>query len=203
MGTDFSLMRRHFEIVSQQGYVFVPTVYQTRHQVMVCFDDGWLGIYDHKEELIKKHILPTVFIAVDLIGKEGYLSIDHIKELESLGFRFMAHTWSHQDLTTFDDHGLKQELRDSKEWLEKQFEHPFDSIRFPMGRFSKEVIDKCFEYGFKQLYSSLPGGYYDMQGDGLICRNCAQNMSPCEFLWMLNGRSLLFKYKLINQHVVK
>lgn len=203
MGTDFSLMQRHFDIIRQSGYKIVPTITESEYQAMICFDDGWAGIYDYKDELVRQQIFPTIFIAVDLIGKAGYLTHDQIKELYGLGFRFQAHTWSHQDLTKFGDKELEHELKDSKRLLEDTFNHSFEAICFPMGRFSSVVKSKSLEFGYTDLYTSLPGGYYDMKDDKLICRNCAQNSSPSELKWMLNGTSWIFKRKLYKQHYLK
>lgn len=200
MGTDFQVMKKHFDIIRSQGYDIVPEINEAEYQVMICFDDGWAGIYDYKEEFVKSQIFPTIFIAVDLIGKDGYLTEKQIKELETIGFRFMAHTWSHEDLTTFDMAGLEHELKDSKMWLERNFGHPFNAICFPMGRFSDKVKEKSLESDYTELYSSLPGGYYDRMDEHLISRNCAQNVSLREFKWMLNGTSRLFSRKLKKQH---
>lgn len=201
MGTDYELMRKHFDIVRKSGYQIVPEITTREHQVMICFDDGWAGIYHYKEEFIKHQIFPTVFIAVDLIGKKGYLTTDQILELKNLGFRFQGHTWSHQDLTTFDEKGLEHELKESKEKLEKMFGHPFNAICFPMGRFSRKIKEKCVGFGYNKLFSSLPGGYFDLIDYNLICRNCVQNASCKEFEWMLNGKSILFRKKLKKQHM--
>lgn len=203
IGTDFQVMKKHFDIIRSQGYDIVPEINEAEYQVMICFDDGWAGIYDYKEEFVKSQIFPTIFIAVDLIGKDGYLTEKQIKELETIGFRFQAHTWSHQDLTTFDDRGLEHELKESKDRLEDMFNHSFEAICFPMGRFSSLVKSKSLEFGYTDLYTSLHGGYSDLKGEKLICRNCAQNSSPSELKWMLNGTSWIFKRKLYRQHYQK
>ena len=186
MGTEYALIQKHFELVMRNGYVFVEQINKPTRQIMVCFDDGWAGIYDYKDWFIEKHIFPTIFIAVDLIGKAGYLNECQITDLKNSGFRFMAHTWSHQDLTTFNNEGLKHELLDSKIKLELLFGETFDALCFPMGRFSKEVKEKSQEFGYNQLFSSLPGGYYDLSEQKLICRNCMQNASPLEFKWQIS-----------------
>lgn len=203
MGTDLQVMKKHFDIIRSQGYDIVPEINKAEYQVMICFDDGWGGIYEYKDEFVKSQIFPTIFIAVDLIGSKGYLTVSQIKEMESLGFRFQAHTWSHQDLTTFDDKGLEHELKESKDWLERKFGHPFNAICFPMGRYSSLVKIKSAEYGYKQMFTSIPGGYYDMKTEDLICRNCAQNVTLKEFKWMLSGTSSIFKHKLMKQHFEK
>lgn len=200
MGTELELMKRHFKLVRVSGYSFVPSVNQPKGQVMVCFDDGWRGLYDYKDFFVQERILPTVFIAVSLIGEEGYLSIEQIKELEELGFRFECHAWSHYDLSTYSERDLEHELKDSKEWLEKTFGHPFNDICYPQGRFSDTVHKLCNRYGYVRQFSSISGGYYDLNEQGLVCRNCAQFSSPSEFKWMLNSTSTFYKKRLMKQH---
>ena len=201
MGTEYELMRKHFEIIKKQGYTFVPEIKESMNQVMVCFDDGWAGIYDYKDEFIKNNIFPTIFIAVSLIGKDGYLTESQIKELMGLGLRFQAHTWSHEDLTIFTDNQLEYELKESKEWLEKTFSTSFNSICFPLGRFSQHIVDLCSNYGYKKMFISIVG--FVNLNDQLQNRNCVQSSSPKEFLWMLNGTSPIFQKRLEKQHIVK
>ena len=200
MGTELKLMRRHFSIVRASGYSFVPSVNQPKGQVMVCFDDGWKGIYDNKDFFIQEKVVPTIFIAVSLIGQEGYLTVEQIKELESLGFLFECHAWSHYDLSSYSEEELEHELKDSKEWLENTFGHPFNDICYPQGRFSDTVRSLCRRYGFSRQFSSLSGGYYDLKEKGLVCRNCAQFSSPSEFRWMLNSTSVFYRNRLMKQH---
>lgn len=200
MGTNIDLIKHHIEIIKKYGYKIVPQITQKCHEVMLCFDDGWVGIYDYRDFFIQNKLYPTIFIAVSLIGSEGYLTIEQIKELSNLGFRFQAHSWSHMGLSSFDNAGLEKELKESKDWLENTFGYTFDSICFPQGKFSMNVKDLCLKYGYTRLYSSIPGGYYDLIKQSLICRNCAQDMSMNDFRWTLNGTSSLFRRKLIKQH---
>lgn len=200
MGTEMKLMSRHFEIVRRSGYMFVPTVTLPEKEVMVCFDDGWKGIYDNKDFFVSQGVFPTVFIAVSLIGKEGYLSVEQIKELESMGFRFECHAWSHYDLTTFSDEELEHELKESKEWLEKTFNHPFCDICYPQGRFSSKVHAFCKQFGYGRQFSSICGGYFELKDKELVCRNCAQYSSPLEFKWMLNSSSTYFRRRFTKLH---
>lgn len=201
MGTEFDLMKRHFDIIKMSGYKIVPSIYMRKGQVMICFDDGWAGIYEYKNYFVKQGIQPTIFIAVDLIGQKGYLSVKQIKELEALGFLFECHAWSHQSLTRFSDEALKHEIYDSKKELERIFGRPFSAICYPQGRFSKHIYQLCLEYGYTRQFSSLSGGYYDLENKGLICRLCAQTSPPIVFKWMLNSTSYFFRRRLIKQHI--
>lgn len=201
MGTPMDLLKRHFEIVRESHYEFVPEINKHEGQVMVCFDDGWAGIYDHKDFFVSQNIYPTVFIAVDLIGSKKHLTVEQIMELYKLGFRFEAHTWSHKSLDTFNYEELVHELKDSKEELERIFHQPFNAICYPQGHFTHKVHDLCQKIGYKKQYSSINGAYDDLEDKGIICRNCNQYSSPREFKWMLNGTSHIFRQRLLKLHL--
>lgn len=200
MGTDLALMKKHFEIVKRSDYYFVDHISEGKNQIMVCFDDGWAGLYDQRMFFINQGIKPMVFIAVDLIGKEGYLTISQIKELKSLGFSFECHTWTHTGLPDHSGKDLLHEVLDSKTYLEKTFGGHFDAICFPQGRFSDDVLKACKKAGYTQFYSSIAGCYYDLEDEGLICRNLVQFMPPIQFYMMLNSNSPYFHKRTRRLH---
>lgn len=204
MGTDLETIRRHFEMVRKCSYKFVNGITRQEGQVMVCFDDGWAGLYEAKDFFVENKVFPTVFIAVDLIGKPGYLSLQQIKELQNEGFLFEGHTWSHRDLTTFDDEGLRHEIIDSKEELSRLLGKEVEAICFPRGRFSNKVCQLCVEVGYKKLYSSITGGYNDLlKSKNLICRNLVQSVTDREFGYILNATSRFFVKRSIKLHYQK
>lgn len=200
MGTDFGIMRKHLEIIRQSGYAIVPSIEKRKGQMMICFDDGWAGIYDHKDFFIEEGIRPTIFVAVDLIDKEGYLTHEQIRELQKLGFLFECHTWSHQDLTSFSDDELIHELKDSKEKLDSILNKKITDICYPKGRFSNAIFKFCIQCGYRLQYSSIPGNFFDLYEYKIICRNCAQFLSPIVFKWMINSHApSLLRKRLIKQ----
>ena len=201
MGTDLNLIKRHFDIVRQSNYQFVDEINQRKGQIMVCFDDGWAGIYEAKEFFIKEGVFPTVFIAVDLIGKPGYLTLTQILELQDIGFQFEGHTWSHKDLTTFDSQGLKHELVDSKIELSKLLGKDITALCFPQGRFSDIVYNAGLQADYTKLYSSINGGYYDLiESKGLICRKLVQSASTRDFKFIINSSSPFLKKRAFKLH---
>lgn len=204
MGTDLETIKRHFKMVGKCGYKLVNAISQPKGQVMVCFDDGWAGLYEAKGFFVENNVFPTVFIAVDLIGKPGHLTLPQIKELQNEGFFFEGHTWSHRDLTTFDDEGLRHELMDSKEELSRLLGKNVEALCFPRGRFSDKVYQLSVEAGYKKLYSSIAGGYYDLlKSRNLICRNLVQSVTDREFRYILNATSRYFVRRTIKLHYQK
>lgn len=204
MGTDLETIRRHVSVVKCHGYDIVPQITERKNQVMVCFDDGWAGIYDAKDFFVENKVFPTVFIAVDLIGKPGYLTLQQIMDLQNEGFLFEGHTWSHRDLTTFDEAGLRHELIDSKVELSRMLGKEVEALCFPQGRFSDKVYQVSIEAGYKKLYSSITGCYYDLlKSKNLICRNLVQSVTDKEFKYILNATSIFFVRRSIKLHYQK
>lgn len=201
MGTELDVIKKHIDIVRACGFNIVSDITERKGQIMVCFDDGWAGIYGVKDFFLHNHIFPTIFVAVDLIGTPGYLSIGQIRELQSLGFFFEGHSWSHKDLTTFDKGALVHEIVDSKVRISEILCKDVSAICFPQGRFSDEVVQCCKDAGYQKLYSSISGGYYDLIDDrSLICRNLVQDVSSKEFKYIINSKSPFFARRTEHLH---
>lgn len=204
MGTDLELIRRHFDIARQSGFDIVDKITQQKGQIMVCFDDGWAGIYEAKDFFIKEEVFPTIFIAVALIGRPGYLTIEQILEMQSLGFHFEGHTWSHEDLTTFSEKGLQHELKDSKDELSRLLCKEVTALCFPKGRFSDKVFNASIAAGYTMLYSSINGGYYDLlESKKLICRNLVQIASLRDFKYIICSSSKILRRRAFKLHFEK
>ncbi len=201
MGTSLSMFIKHIQAIIKEGFNIVPTIENQENEVMICFDDGFKGIYDTRSFFIENGIYPTVFLAVSLIGQPGYLNKKEILELQDAGFIFQCHAWSHTDLTQFTREELKRELNESRIILTRILQKPVDEICFPIGYFSQLVLNECIRYGYKKMYSSIPGNYYDhVLLEGLYTRNLLQFATPNEMKFVLHGGNELIKNKYINMH---
>lgn len=204
MGTDINMFEKHIETIIKCGFNIVPKITEKKNQIQICFDDGFKGIYDTKETFEKYNIKPTVFLAIDLIGKEGYLNKEEILELQEKGFIFQSHAWSHKNLTKFKGIDLEREILGSKKYLTDLLGRDVDEICFPIGFFSKEVYDTCINAGYNILYSSIPGNYYDfIIYDKIKTRNLIQFYSPKVVKDVLFGALKPFKMRYIKNHFVK
>jgi peptidoglycan/xylan/chitin deacetylase (PgdA/CDA1 family) len=202
MSTSIEMFSAHIDMIHRQKFEIVTTISEKSGQVQICFDDGFMGIYDNRNYFIEQKIYPTVFLAVSLVGTDGYLGRDEIIELHRSGFRFQSHAWSHENLTLFDDKLLAYELEASKEYLEKLLDHPVNEICFPLGYFSDRVCSACLKAGYQLLYSSIPGSYHKRDQEGLIPRHLVQSYTPHEVIAVLHGGLLLFKNRYRKAHYV-
>ncbi len=192
MGTPVETFIRHMDVLHKSLAAHT-----------VCFDDGFRGIWDTREHFQDLGIRPIVFVAVRLVGRSGYLTWDEISELQDrYGFDFQCHTWSHQTLAGAfirsspieerTDTWFRHELVDSKSELESRLCKRIDSLCFPAGRFSDEVIRRAKEAGYKRLFASFPGSLQESDGNSkddtlLIPRCMVQDLPVVAFKAVLNG----------------
>ena len=167
----------------------------------VCLDDGFRGLWDERGKFEQTDIRPTVFIAVDLVGKSGYLNWNEILELQRLGFVFECHSWSHHDLTQFGDNELWHEVFDSKVKLEEMLGREIEAICFPKGYFNDQVVAASRRAGFKKMYVSYPG-VIDSESD-IVPRNLVQNLSVAEFKCVLHGALGPLRGRYLKMHYKK
>ena len=94
MGTPLELLKAHVACARQMGFAFVSRLegLNSPKKLLMCFDDGFRGLWDGRDYFFQEGICPTVFIAVDLVGQLGYMTWDEIRELQRHGFVFQSHT---------------------------------------------------------------------------------------------------------------
>ena len=200
MGTDVEVFLAHMQCL--------------RAGDVVCFDDGFRGVWDHREQLAgireqgtgnreqgmsgnREQLRVIVFLAVGLVGCHGYLTWEEIRELQDkYGIEFQCHTWSHQTLigpwnaeVAIPEEGrtevwYRHELVDSKAELERQLGRPITALCFPVGYFSDEVIRRCQAAGYTKVYASYPGNVTD---EYVQPRCLVQDLPVGAFKTVLNG----------------
>lgn len=201
MGTTLEMFAKHIQAIRECGFSLVSKITKNEGEAMICFDDGFRGIYDTRQFFVEQGLRPTVFLAISLIGKPGYLNKNEILELQKEGFIFQCHAWSHSDLTEFSKEELVRELCESKKELTELLGKTVDEICFPIGYFSQLVLDECKNYGYSTLYSSIPGNYFDnLYADGLRTRNLLQFADANETKIILHGGNDMIQDRYLKMH---
>ena len=210
MSTALATFKEHVEAIKAMGCRFVTGTPRRIGEIKVCFDDGFRGLYDCRSFLDDAGIRPTVFIAPELVGKDGYLTWEQVGDLGQHGFVFQSHTWSHRPLTEVDVSELPHELADSKKELEEKIGKTVDGICFPRGMFSRKIIEASISAGYAELYSSVPGDINCLQHlvpDGakadLYTRHLVQFFTKTELKYVLRGALKLFTNRYLNRHFMK
>lgn len=192
--------------------VFISHIKLLRKGDVVCFDDGFRGLWDNREILSCEERINHVilFLAVALIGREGYLTWDEIRTLQKeYGIEVQCHTWSHQTLIgpwNYEvspptdgrtDGWYKHELLDSKKEIERHLGKAVTALCFPVGYFSDDIVSRCRAVGYKKVYASYPG---NITNDYVQPRCIAQDLGKVAFRAVLNGGMSIFakRYKEIH-----
>lgn len=202
MGTHIDMFKKHVEIIHNEGFEIVPRITRDEGQVAIMFDDGFRGIWECRNYFYDNDICPTIFLPAAYLGHTdlGLLSIDEIIQLQSHGFIFECHGWSHSPLTRFSDKELDHELGDSRRMLSDILSRDVRGLCMPLGFFSEHLVSKIKEYGYEDIYSCIPGNH-SFRPFGLITRNLCQYASPQEVKLILRGGNELLKKRYAKLHL--
>lgn len=140
--------------------------------MVVTFDDGFLGVREHAEPVLKALRWPyTVFLVSDRIGQEDdwrrnqnqegrrhrLLDATDVRAMAREGCSFHSHTRSHASLTELDDAGLAEELAGSRAALADLLGSPPRYIAYPYGLHDSRVVEAARRAGYDAGFSVLPG----------------------------------------------
>jgi peptidoglycan/xylan/chitin deacetylase (PgdA/CDA1 family) len=199
MSTPIKLFKRHIQIIRENGYEIVSEITENYGQIEICFDDGFLGLYDNIE-LIKELNVPIhLFVISSFLGKENYINKEQLIVLNNLSqITISSHTHTHQVLNLISEKSIIEESEKSKNTIEKLLKTEVNSICFPEGKFSKKVVEIANSIGFKKQYSSIPGFYHVKDYPTVIQRSLVQFAGKEEFKAILKGGDhiLAFWYKM-------
>tara|TARA_B100000886_G_scaffold292625_1_gene218520 strand:+ start:1123 stop:1851 length:729 start_codon:yes stop_codon:yes gene_type:complete len=122
----------------------------------VTFDDGYDDLYYLVFPFIKKYkINITIFMTLNNLNKNGYLTFYHLKEmLESGLVELGCHGNSHVSLKNVDSKILYDEIAYPKKHLENLFDLKIYFISFPNGKYDIKTIKYCKDLGFKKTFNS-------------------------------------------------
>jgi len=140
---------------------------------ILTFDDGYADFYYNAYPILKKHgAKATVFLIVSLVGYDGYLTWDMVREMAESGLvRFGSHTMLHTKLDTISGDLLEYELGESKRRIEEMTGSEVCAVCYPNGAYNAEVLEiaaKYYTHGFTTLIPRRCDGEEEM----LAVRRC-------------------------------
>lgn len=145
-----------YEFVNIDKAVVVPPV--GHKYVTVTFDDVHDSVFTFAYPILSKKQIPfTLFVAPNLLEKNGMMTIQHLIELArdplcTIG----AHTMNHPMLRNSQD--CYYEILQSKKWLEKKLGKEIDFFAYPYGKHSSvsmKVMWIVKRIGFKRAFGTI------------------------------------------------
>jgi peptidoglycan/xylan/chitin deacetylase (PgdA/CDA1 family) len=129
--------------------------------VVITFDDGYKTVYAEAFPVLQHYgMKATVFLTMgerekvesigrlpSFNGRYNMLTWHEIREMQSSGIDFGAHTLTHPDLTRLSFDRVEAEICDSKAILENMLGTPVECFAYPYGRYdnrSREIVRQHF-----------------------------------------------------------
>ncbi|MGZ3809365.1 MAG: polysaccharide deacetylase family protein [Bacteriovorax sp.] len=108
--------------------------------VSMSFDDGYRAVFNDALPLFKKYgMVGTAYITTGVTNQDGYMTWDHIRELEQQGWEIGAHSDTHPE---FEKIPLKEVKKEAFTSLDKLKKHGLKAcgFAFPYGSYTQEDL---------------------------------------------------------------
>ena len=129
-----------------------------RKSVVITFDDGYEDNYAQAFPVLKKYGFPaTIFVITDVLNAKDYLSTAQMKEMSAHGIEIGSHTRAHAYLPGILGEKLVEEVKGSKDWLERELGVPIVNFAYPAGGFTEEVKQAVQDAGYESACTTNRG----------------------------------------------
>jgi peptidoglycan/xylan/chitin deacetylase (PgdA/CDA1 family) len=125
--------------------------------VAITFDDGCESDFVAAAPILRSvNFNATFYITAGLVGAQGYLTREQLRELYNLSFEIGCHSMTHAYLPDLNDAALRHEIVDSKSCLEDILGRAVTHFSCPGGRCSGRVKNAVRAAGYCSLATSRP-----------------------------------------------
>lgn len=126
--------------------------------VVLTFDDGHESNFSVAFPILQRlNLRGEFFVTVSRVGQPGYMTWEELRALRRAGNSVQSHGLHHKPLTNLGEAELAQELRASKEALEKNLQGPVDYLSAPGGFVDKRIYQAALAAGYRAVCNSEPG----------------------------------------------
>ena len=125
---------------------------ENKKVVWLTFDDSLRDFYNNAFPLLKKYEMKAtnnVITGFVEIGREDILTLDEMKEMKKENMSFEDHTVNHPDLSVTDSGQVINELKDSKDFLDKNLSQETTTVAYPSGRYTDTTLQIAESLGYK------------------------------------------------------
>lgn len=158
----------YYTLTPEEAYIVLTENKKPAEKIVwVTFDDGYLNNYTEGFPILKElEMHATINYITSKLGSEYYFNLEQMKEMAASPWvNIESHTVSHLDLNTLDDSRIDSELKDSKDWLDKELNQTTSLLCYPAGRYDERVIASSEKNGYKMAVTTEPG--YAQKSNGL------------------------------------
>lgn len=131
--------------------------------IVLTFDDGYEDFYTAAFPILTKYnFKATIYIVTDFIDRPNYLTKTQLEEIsQSPLITIGSHTQRHVNLQATSGTKLRDEIFESKTWLEKVTERPINHFCYPSGKYNQRAIQHVEAAGYTTATTTDPGMSHD------------------------------------------
>ena len=120
-----------------------------KNYLLLTIDDAFESFYLNAWPVLKKKKIPFIlFVSTREVGKYGYMTWEHIKELdESKLVKIGNHSHTHEYLIDWEDDKIKSDLLTSIKIFKKELGYSPNIFSYPFGEYSTNLN---FDFAFGQ-----------------------------------------------------
>jgi peptidoglycan/xylan/chitin deacetylase (PgdA/CDA1 family) len=153
------VFRRHMTLIAESGRGSLGFSDYARQlaarrrapgpQVLVTIDDGYADALDAAAICQELGLQLTVFVTWDYVGRPGMLSTYRLRELAAFpSVEIGAHAVTHRRLDELSLGDIRQEVRNSRDALERELSASVTSFAYPHGNYDARVARCVAEAGY-------------------------------------------------------
>jgi len=174
------------------------------NKVCITFDDAFENLLENALPVLQELKIPALIFAVtDNWEKKPQWCMpqNHPEKNEMVMttsqiynvaqnplFHIGSHTKTHPDLTKISESNVREELEQSKQYLENLLNIPIKNLALPHGAYNPDTINIAQAVGYKKVYTLNPNIRGSMKADSLIGRfSMSPDMSKIEYLLTCAG----------------
>ncbi|MCM8791835.1 MAG: polysaccharide deacetylase family protein [Candidatus Omnitrophica bacterium] len=172
-----------------------------RHPLLITFDDGYSDFFFNVFPLLLEFGFPAIiFLIVDKISKEGYLTYETINQMLNTGLIYIgSHTLSHRYLPFLKEKEQEFEIRESKRILEQNLKTEVRFFSYPWGGFNYSLQKKVSEAGYLCAFTTNQGFYWSLKHKDIFAikrLTLREDESLLKFFLKVSGAAYLFQKRI-------
>jgi peptidoglycan/xylan/chitin deacetylase (PgdA/CDA1 family) len=129
-----------------------------RPAVRITFDDGNASDLELAlPRLVERGLSAEFFVLVGLLGQEGRLDADGVRELWRAGMRVGSHGWAHRDWRRLTPEQADEEIIKANDVLGEIIGQPVTRVAIPFGSYDGRVLRRLRRARVTRAYTSDGG----------------------------------------------
>ncbi len=154
---------KHMRLIKDLDYnfydpkLFVEEFEKTKFEkkILITIDDGFKSFYREAWPYLKENKIPFIlFVSTEPVGKNGYMTWDEIKEVESFDFALIGHhSHTHEYLIDMSNDDFIKDIEIASKIFQEKLGYIPEIFSYPFGEYSnfmKNYISKNFKVAFGQ-----------------------------------------------------